>query len=91
MNPHLALAVALAAGLERSVDPGAPGPAGRPELPPTLLHAVDALRADPVISAALDAAGPGVAEFFAAAKRDEFFDWHATVGSWEHDRYLTAF
>ncbi|MCD2196901.1 type III glutamate--ammonia ligase [Actinomycetospora endophytica] len=93
-NPYLALAVALGAGLDgidREIDPGAAGPGGRPELPPTLLHAVEALTADPVVSAALDAAGPGVAEYFANAKRDEFFDWHATVGAWEHDRYLTAF
>ena len=31
------------------------------------------------------------ADALAAAKREEFFDWHATVGSWELDRYLTAF
>ncbi|MEU7812505.1 type III glutamate--ammonia ligase [Pseudonocardia sp. NPDC049154] len=95
-NPYLALAAALAAGLDgiaRDVDPGAPGADGvlRPELPPTLLHAVEALAADPVVTAGLDAAGPGVAEYFAALKREEFFDWHGTVGSWEHDRYLTAF
>jgi glutamine synthetase len=40
---------------------------------------------------ALDAAGPGVAEYFAALKRAEFLEWHSTVGSWELDRYLTAF
>jgi len=95
-NPYLALAATLAAGLDgiaREADPGGPGTDGatRPELPPTLLHAVEALSADPVVTGALDAAGPGVAEYFAALKRDEFFDWHATVGSWEHDRYLTAF
>jgi len=95
-NPYLALAATLAAGLDgiaREADPGGPGTDGatRHELPPTLLHAVEALSADPVVTGALDAAGPGVAEYFAALKRDEFFDWHATVGSWEHDRYLTAF
>ncbi|WP_116109599.1 type III glutamate--ammonia ligase [Amycolatopsis ruanii] len=90
-NPYLALAAALAAGLdgiERALDPDT---AGHPELPPTLLHAVDALGADQVVTAALDAAVPGVAEYFAGLKREEFFDWHGTVGSWEHDRYLTAF
>jgi glutamine synthetase len=94
-NPYLAMAATLAAGLDgidRELDPGAPGDgASRPDLPPTLLHAVEALAADPVIGGALDAAGPGVAEYFAAVKREEFFDWHGTVGSWEHDRYLTAF
>ena len=99
-NPYLALAVALAAGLDgvdRELDPGAPTAPGHAgdghgrELPPTLLHAVDALRADPVVVGALDAVGPGVAEYFADLKRGEFLDWHATVGSWELDRYLTAF
>jgi glutamine synthetase len=44
-----------------------------------------------VISAALDAAGAGVSQYFADVKREEFFDWHSTVGPWELDRYLTAF
>ncbi|MBX6389166.1 MAG: type III glutamate--ammonia ligase [Frankia sp.] len=97
-NPYLALAATLAAGLdgiERALDPGEPGAAAgapaRPDLPPTLLHAVEALEADTVVSSALDAAGPGVAAYFAALKRDEFFDWHANVGPWEHEQYLTAF
>ncbi|SHN74534.1 type III glutamate--ammonia ligase [Cryptosporangium aurantiacum] len=93
-NPYLALAATLAAGLDgvtRDLDPGATGARTRPDLPPTLLHAVDALAADPVVSGALDAAGPGVAAYFGELKRAEFFDWHGTVGSWEHDRYLTAF
>jgi glutamine synthetase len=92
-NPYLAMTVALAAGLdgiERELPLGDPG-AGTAELPPTLLHAVDLMLADPVVREALNAAGPGVAEYFAQVKRDEFLDWHATVGSWEHDRYLTAF
>ena len=60
----------LAAGLD-GIDRG-PGPrrapVGQPArtLPPTLLHAVDALSADPVVAGALDAAGPGVSEYFAA-------------------------
>ncbi|WP_338682067.1 type III glutamate--ammonia ligase [Streptomyces acidiscabies] len=94
-NPYLAAAAALAAGLdgiERGLDPGEPGAAGKgPHLPPTLLHAVEALQADDVVSGALDAAGPGVSRYFAGLKREEFFDWHATVGAWELDRYLTAF
>ena len=95
-NPYLALAAALAAGLDgigRELDPGAPGSDGpkRPELPLTLLHAVDALPENPVVSGALDAAGAGVCDYFAALKREEFFAWHNTVGPWEIDRYLTAF
>jgi glutamine synthetase len=97
-NPYLAMAAVLSAGLdgiERDLDPGDPGAGtdarARPEMPPTLLHAVEALVADPVVAGALDSAGPGVGDYFAALKRQEFFDWHGTVGSWEHDRYLTAF
>ncbi|MET9397146.1 type III glutamate--ammonia ligase [Kitasatospora sp. NPDC002965] len=94
-NPYLAAAVALAAGLDgidRGLDPGEPGAGGKgPELPPTLLHAVEALQADEVVSGALDVAGSGVSRYFADLKREEFFDWHATVGPWELDRYLTAF
>ncbi|HEX4247843.1 MAG TPA: type III glutamate--ammonia ligase [Pseudonocardia sp.] len=93
-NPYLALAVALAAGLDgisRDLDPGPPGASAGPELPPTLLHAVEALAADQVVSGVLDGVAPGVAEYFGAVKRDEFLDWHGSVGRWELDRYLTAF
>jgi glutamine synthetase len=95
-NPYLAAAATLAAGLDgvdRDLDPGDPGSGNgvHPALPPTLLHAVDALVADPVVSGALDAAGPGVCEYFAAWKREEFLDWHAAVSPAEVDRYLTAF
>lgn len=46
---------------------------------------------DGVILGALDAAGPGVSRYFAALKRDEFFEWHAQVTAWEVQRYVTAF
>jgi glutamine synthetase len=52
---------------------------------------VEELAADPVVSAALDAAGAGVSRYFGEIKREEFFEWHGTVGQWELDRYLTAF
>lgn len=93
-NPYLAAAVALAAGLDgiaRGLDPGEPGAGNQNPLPPTLLHAVEALAADPVVGGALDAAGPGVAAYFAEVKRDEFFEWHGQVTSWEVDHYVTAF
>jgi glutamine synthetase len=97
-NPYLAAAAALAAGLDgiaRGLDPGEPGDrtsgALRPELPPTLLHAVEALAGDPLVCGALDAAGDGVSGYFADLKRDEFFAWHSGVTPWEVDRYLTAF
>jgi glutamine synthetase len=93
-NPYLAIAAALGAGLDgikRSLDPGAVGAQGSSTLPPTLLHAVDALEADPVIAGVLDSAGDGVASYFAGVKRDEFFAYHGAVSPWEIDSYLTAF
>ncbi len=94
-NPYLAIAAALGAGLDgigRSLDPGEVGATGdRPTLPPTLLHAVDELEGDGVIAGVLDAAGDGVASYFANLKRDEFFAYHGSVSPWEVDHYLTAF
>lgn len=95
-NPYLAAAGAIAAGLDgvmRNLDPGLPGSGNSPSemLPMTLLHAMDALEADEVLTGALDAAGSGVAEYFAKIKREEFFSWHNTVSTWEIDQYLTAF
>lgn len=93
-NPYLAIAAALGAGLDgikRSLDPGDVGAQGPATLPPTLLHAVDALEADAVVSGVLDAEGDGVASYFAGIKREEFFTYHGTVTPWEVDQYLTAF
>ncbi len=93
-NPYLAAAAALAAGLDgirRTLDPGDPGATSSNPLPPTLLHAVEELEADAVVTGALDAAGAGVSSYFAGLKRDEFFEWHGQVSSWEVDRYVTAF
>ncbi|WP_299558888.1 type III glutamate--ammonia ligase [uncultured Mycolicibacterium sp.] len=94
-NPYLTVAAALGAGLDgikRSLDPGDIGAAnGRGTLPPTLLHAMDALEADPVVCGVLDAVGDGVAKYFADLKRAEFFDYHSTVSTWEVEQYLTAF
>lgn len=97
-NPYLAVAGALAAGLDgvkRNLDPGELGTGPGGWLPPTLVHAIDALEADPVLTGMLDAARtdgvPSVAAYYARLKREEFFSWHSHVGTWEHDRYLTAF
>jgi glutamine synthetase len=95
-NPYLAAAGAIAAGLDgvsRSLDPGAPGTGESPSdmLPMTLVHAMDCLDADPVLTGALDIAGPGVSSYFTNRKREEFFAWHNTVSDWEIDQYLTAF
>jgi glutamine synthetase len=95
-NPYLAAAGAIAAGLDgiaRDLDPGAPGSghSSSEMLPMTLLHAMEALAADEILTNALDSAGVGVADYFAKTKREEFFSWHNTVSSWEIDHYLTAF
>lgn len=96
-NPYLATAVVLAAGLDGialDLDPGQPGAESaqaRPVLPPTLLHAVEALMADREVCGALDAAGARTSAYFAELKRAEFFVWHGAVSEWEVDHYLTAY
>jgi glutamine synthetase len=93
-NPYLAIAAALGAGIDgikRSLDPGALGAGSGRTLPPTLLHAVEDLQADPVVAGVLDATGGGVCEYFAGLKREEFFTYHGTVSPWEVEQYLTAF
>ncbi|MDX2357624.1 type III glutamate--ammonia ligase [Dietzia sp. PP-33] len=94
-NPYLAVAVQLAAGLDgvrRDLDPGPPATVtdATHSLPPTLLHAVEEMRRDEVVRAALDIGGDGVAEYYADLKREEFISWHNTVTQWEIDEYLTA-
>lgn len=107
-NPYLALAAQLGAGLDgidRGLDPGEPNrdnlhalPAqevasrGIRVLPPTLLHAIDALVADGVLREALGKTRDGdYVDYYAAAKREEFNGWHSTVTDWEIERYLTLF
>ena len=58
----------------------------------TLRQARRTTEPDPVLAAAeCDAAGDGVAKYFAGIKREEFFSYHGTVTPWEVDQYLTAF
>jgi glutamine synthetase len=93
-NPYLAIAAALGAGIDgikRSLDPGAVGGGSGRALPPTLLHAVDELEADPVIAGVLDGVREGVCKYFADLKRAEFFAYHSAVSPWEVEQYLTAF
>ncbi|WP_099025005.1 type III glutamate--ammonia ligase [Mycolicibacterium palauense] len=99
-NPYLAIAAALGAGIDgikRSLDPGdiGSGGANAKHLPPTLLHAVDELQADPLVTGVLDAGAadgdPAVSAYFATLKREEFFNYHGAVSPWEIDNYLTAF
>ncbi|WP_349827386.1 type III glutamate--ammonia ligase [Brevibacterium litoralis] len=96
-NPYVALTAALAAGLhgiDTNNHPGAPcGPGEKKpdakKMPATLLHAVEALRDDPVMLAALSG-DTAVGTYFADAKEKEFFDWHSRVSDWEIEHYLTA-
>jgi glutamine synthetase len=101
-NPYLAIAAYLAAGLDgiaRNLDPGEPnlgnlyesGPdalarRGLQTLPQSLDEALDHFEADPVVRSAL---GP-IAEEFLTLKRAEWREYHAQVGTWEVQRYLTA-
>ncbi|MGC0236167.1 hypothetical protein [Arthrobacter sp. SD76] len=96
-NPYLAIATAIAAGLdgvEKSIDPGLPSGPGesKPDahfLPATLLHAVEALRKDPVILASLSG-DPEIGAYYATAKEEEFLSWHNQVSDWEIRTYLTS-
>lgn len=96
-NPYLAIAAAIAAGLdgvEKSLDPGQPSGPGesKPDarlLPATLLHAVEALRKDPVILASLSG-DPAIGSYYADAKEEEFLSWHNQVSDWEIRTYLTS-
>ncbi|NJM05738.1 type I glutamate--ammonia ligase [Candidatus Gracilibacteria bacterium] len=100
-NPYLAFAVMLAAGLDgirRSlslrdaaeedlfhVDPRT---RGLEMLPSSLGLALEALRQDEVIQAAL---GPQVYERFVEARQQEWDSYRAYVSEWEVQRYLPIF
>ncbi len=107
-NPYLAIAAQLAAGLDgidRRIDPGEPNQdnlyvvtpdqvaqRGIRSLPPTLLHAVDALTGDDVLRQALGKTPDGdYIDYYASVKRQEFLSWHAAVSGSEVDRYLMLF
>ncbi len=101
-NPYLGIAAYVAAGLDgitRRLEPGEPnlgnlydaGLAAMAErgiktLPQSLPEALDHFQHDHVIREAL---GP-IADEFLRLKRDEWREYHAQVGSWEIERYLTA-
>ncbi|GAA2549503.1 glutamine synthetase [Neomicrococcus aestuarii] len=96
-NPYLAIATAIEAGLdgvENGIDPGSPsGPGEAREdahlLPPTLLHAVEALRRDQVILSSLSG-DVKIGNYYADAKEEEFLSWHNQVSDWEIRNYLTS-
>jgi glutamine synthetase len=98
VNPHLSMAVLLAAmkdGLDRKLDPGPPeerniydaiaGGKQVERIPDNLGDALDALDADEVIKAAM----PGdMYRVFSEHKRDEWNRFLATVTEWDVETYL---
>ncbi|KQT07902.1 glutamine synthetase [Methylobacterium sp. Leaf399] len=104
VNPYLAAALVLAAGLEgvrERIDPGAPNEdnlydltdAARAErgidfLPQTLAEAVDAFAADPLVERTL---GTALRDEFVRYKRAEWQEYHLTVSAWETERYSHMF
>jgi glutamine synthetase len=101
-NPYLAAAMTLAAGLEgieKELDPGTPlndncydlKPAdlearGVHMLPRTLLHAIDAFEADPLVEEALGDEFKGI---YVQQKRREWEHGFYRVTDEQRDRYLT--
>jgi glutamine synthetase len=104
VNPYLAAALALAAGLDgvrNRIDPGAPqednlyelSEAERAErgiefLPRNLMEAVDAFEADPFV---IDAIGRELRDEFITYKRREWTAYHQTISAWETEHYSHLF
>jgi glutamine synthetase len=100
-NPYLTFAVMLAAGLdglEKKMTPPSPAEedlyhvdgqrAGLDTLPGDLGQAIEALKQDEVIQAAL---GQHVYERYVEAKTQEWNEYRLYVSQWELDRYLTLY
>jgi glutamine synthetase len=104
VNPYLAAALALAAGLEgirERIDPGAPNEdnlyaiseaarqaRGIEFLPQTLDEAVAEFAADPLVERTL---GRALRDEFVHYKRLEWQSYHLSVSAWEIERYCHAF
>ena len=104
VNPYLAAAMMLGAGLEgieNELDPGDPialnmyeqsdaqlAEMGVEVLPRTLLEAVEAFDRDPLSEQVL---GPELKQSYVELKSEEWWDYHNTVSEWEYDRYLEFF
>jgi glutamine synthetase len=103
-NPYIAAAAYLRAGLdgiERKLDPGDPidrnmyqlsdaelGEIGVGTLPRTLLEAIEAFAADPLMT---DTFGAELRDSYIDLKTNEWWDYHNDVSPWEIERYLTFF
>ncbi|WP_045835826.1 type III glutamate--ammonia ligase [Hyphomicrobium sp. 99] len=104
MNPYLAQAALIAAGLDgidRNLDPGQPKninfyaltpreiAAHKIEvLPQSLGEAINALEQSEFFKSAL---GADFIDEFVSHKRDEWIDYHRHVSDWETKRYLSFF
>jgi glutamine synthetase len=102
-NPYLVLAAYVSAGIdgiEKKLDPGEPNLGNMYErtlkeirargiavLPQSLYEALEELRKDEVVKAAL---GP-IADEFIELKSREWIAYHRLITQWEIDQYLTAF
>jgi glutamine synthetase len=100
-NPYLTAAFLLAAGLEgvrEQLDPGdpvedltydwTPRDSANGRLPRTLLEAIDAFEADPLVADVFPA--QFVAEYV-AMKRAEWDEFHGHVTQWERTKYFDMF
>lgn len=104
VNPYLAAALVLAAGLEgvrEKIDPGAPNEDNLYELtdaqraargieflPQSLHEAVEAFAADPLMEKTL---GRALCDEFIRYKNAEWQEYHLTVSAWETARYSHMF
>ena len=104
MNPYLAAAMMLGAGLdgiEQELDPGDPidlnmyeldraelDRRGVATLPRTLLESIDAFAADDLGKRVM---GEELFRAYIELKEAEWWDFHNTVSPWELDAYLTKF
>lgn len=104
VNPYLAAALVLAAGLEgvrEGIDPGQPNEdnlyaipeeerlrRGIEFLPQNLHEAVQAFADDPFVEATL---GRGLRDEFIRYKSEEWCEYHQTISAWETERYSAMF
>ena len=103
-NPYLALAVCLAAGLDGiergltppdeitenifAMDDAARAAAGIASLPGSLAEALEALKADPLMSETL---GEHVFTQYVAGKEKEWDEYRTQVSDWECRKYIIAY
>ncbi len=104
VNPYLAAALVLAAGLEgirEKLDPGRPqeenlyeytpeqlSAAGISELPRNLHEAVEAFASDPFVESVL---GSELRNEFITYKSEEWRQYHQRISQWEIDQYARLF